>query len=194
MQYPWRGEFTVGSEASQIAIVTLSSRLDFPKDLVAIWGQMKTENLGIEKVIANMIANPNLRYLVVCGEEVRGHRSGNSLLAIHTNGFGEDGRIVGAKGAVPYIENVPREAVARFREQVEIIDMIDVTDKAAILEKAKKLAAAKKEVFGEPFIVEFLEKVKGTRMVSLSGKVSLHKDLLVDPYMEVGEMPSEVPG
>jgi tetrahydromethanopterin S-methyltransferase subunit A len=194
MLYPWRGEFTVGSETSQIAIVTLSSKMDFPKEMIAVWGQMKTENLGIEKVVANMVANPILRYLVVCGKEVRGHRSGDSLLALHKNGVGEDGRIVGAKGAVPYIENLPGEAVARFREQVEIIDMIDVTDKAAILEKAKELAAAKKDIFGEPLIVEFLEKVKGTRMVSLSGKVSLHKDLLVDPYMEVRDMPSEVTG
>ena len=188
MLYPWRGEFTVGSKDSQIAIDTLSSSFKFPEEKVAIWGQHKTENLGIEKIVANVVSNPNIRYLILCGDEVRGHRSGQSIMALHANGIDENGRIIDARGAVPYIENVPPEAIARFREQVEIIDMINITDKAEILEKIHELAAAKKPAFGEPIIVEFVEREKTSQMKSLSGKISLHKDLLVDPYLELDVM------
>lgn len=189
--YPWRGEFTVGSADSQIAIDTLASKLDFPNEIVAIWGQHKTENLGIEKIMANVISNPNIRYLIICGEEVRGHRSGASIISLHENGIDDNGRIIGAKGAVPYIENLPAEAIARFREQVEIIDMIGIMSVDEILAKVKELASSPKEAFGEPYLVEFVEREKSSQMISLAGKVALHKNLLVDPYLEVEEMPAE---
>ncbi len=188
--YPWRGEFTVGNPNSQVAIVTLGDTFDFPADKVAIWGQMKTENLGVEKVVANVISNPNIRYLVICGEEVRGHRSGHSLVSLHGNGIDDDGRIVGARGAVPYIENIPLEAITRFGEQVEIIDMTGTMDVDAIMQRVGSLG--KKDAYGEPFIVEFVERKKESGMVSLTGKVSLHKDILLDPYLEIDEMPQEV--
>ena len=188
MLYPWRGEFTVGSKDSQIAIDTLSSSFDFPKEKVAIWGQHKTENLGIEKIIANIVSNPNIRYLILCGDEVRGHRSGQSIQSLHANGIDDNGRIINARGAVPYIENVPMEAIARFQEQVELIDMINVTNKSEILTKIDELASVKKPSFGEPIVVEFVEREKTSQMKSLSGKISMHKDLLVDPYLDVEEM------
>ena len=191
MFYPWRGEFTVGSADSQIAIDTLSSKMDFPPEKVAIWGQHKTENLGIEKIIANVVSNPNIRYLILCGQEVRGHRSGQSLMAIHSDGIDENGRIIGARGAVPYIENLPPEAIARFREQVELVDMIGNVDIHEIMLKADELAGARKKPFGEPILIEFVERAKGGQMMSLAGKISMHKDLLFDPYLEVGAMEQE---
>jgi len=192
MLYPWRGEFTVGSSKSQVAIDTLSQKMAFPKEEVAIWGPMKTENLGIEKVMANVISNPNIRYLIICGEEVRGHRSGHSLISLHANGIDDNGRIIGAQGAVPFIENLPIEAIARFRGQVEIIEMMGESDIEIIMHKVRELSSQVKEPFGEPYIVEFVEREKSAQMVALSGKVSMHKDLLVDPYLEIAEMIQEV--
>lgn len=186
--YPWRGEFTLGNQDSQVAIDTLSSRLDFPPEKVAIWGQHKTENLGIEKIVANIVSNPNIRYLILCGDEVRGHRSGNSLISLHANGIDDNGRIIGAKGAVPYIENITPESIARFREQVEIIDMIGNSSLSDIIAKTDKLATVKKPPIGKPIIMEFVEREKTSRMKSLSGKISIHKDLLLDPYLDVGKM------
>jgi tetrahydromethanopterin S-methyltransferase subunit A len=188
MFYPWRGEFTVGSERSQVAIDTLGSRMDFPEELVAIWGQHKTENLGIEKIVANVVSNPNIRYLILCGEEVRGHRSGQSIASLVANGVDADGRIIGASGAVPYIENLPPEAIARFRGQVELVNLIGETSTEAVATKARELASRPKPVFGEPLVIEFAERQKASQMVGLSGKLSLHKDLLVDPYLGVDSM------
>ena len=191
MIYPWRGEFTVGSMESQIAVDTLSSKLDFPMKHVAIWGQHKTENLGIEKIVANIVSNPNIRYLILCGDEVRGHKSGQSLRALHANGVDGNGRIIGANGAVPYIENISVESIDRFMEQVELVDMIGISDIKIILKKIHELEAIRKEPFGEPIIMEFVEREKTSQMRSLSGKVSIHKDLLVDPYLDVREMTQE---
>ena len=190
--YPWRGEFTLGDVKGPVAIATLASHIDFPKDKVAIWGHIKTENLGIEKVIVNVISNPELRVLIVCGEEVRGHRSGHSLFSIHKNGIDENGRIIGARGAVPFIENVPLEAIERFQEQVELVDMIGNTDVQDIIAEAEKWIAKVPGSFGEPFIVNIIEQPSGQKMTGLSGKISLHKDLLLDPYLEIEEMPAEV--
>ncbi len=62
-------------------VVTLGSHMEnTPVDAGAsISGPLHTENLGIEKVIANVVSNPNIRFLVVCGAEVQGHITGQSI-------------------------------------------------------------------------------------------------------------------
>ena len=62
---------------------------------------MHTENLGIERVIRNVLANPNIRILLLCGEDTRqliGHLPGQSLESLFANGLDEKKRIIGAKG------------------------------------------------------------------------------------------------
>ena len=91
--YPWGGEFTTGDPKNCVAVVLLN--IDYvPPDKIAIYGPLKTENIGIEKIVANVISNPNIRYLVVCGEEIRGHRSGESLLCLNKDGIDDTNRII----------------------------------------------------------------------------------------------------
>ena len=148
------GEFTVGDETNQIVLVTLGSSIDVSGviDRIAISGTMKTENIGIEKVIANIISNPNIRYLIVCGAEVHGHLAGDAFLAIHRSGIDEKNRIIGASGAIPFISNLSSKEVERFREQVEIIDLVNVEDMEQIKQAID--ACAPKEPFpAEPMVV-----------------------------------------
>ena len=148
------GEFTVGDETNQIVLVTLGSSIDVSGviDRIAISGTMKTENIGIEKVIANIISNPNIRYLIICGAEVHGHLAGDALLAIHRSGIDEKNRIIGASGAIPFISNLSSKEVDRFREQVEIIDLVNVEDMEQIKQAID--ACAPKEPFpAEPMVV-----------------------------------------
>jgi len=148
------GEFTVGDETNQIVLVTLGSSIDVSGviDRIAISGTMKTENIGIEKVIANIISNPNIRYLIVCGAEVHGHLAGDAFLAIHRSGIDEKNRIIGASGAIPFISNLSSKEVDRFREQVEIIDLVNVEDMGQIKQAID--ACAPKEPFpAEPMVV-----------------------------------------
>src|SRR5512136_1017563 len=127
---PLRGEYSVGDPKNSIAVVTLASQLHI--EGAAIVGPCKTENLGVEKIVANIISNCNIRFLLICGAESKGHLPGNTILALHRNGIDDHGRIVGSKGAIPFIQNLPQEAVKRFQQQVDLIDRIGLEDAAQI--------------------------------------------------------------
>ncbi|WP_129597275.1 tetrahydromethanopterin S-methyltransferase subunit A [Methanohalophilus profundi] len=122
-----KGDFSAGNPKSCIAVVTLASSMPlFEK--AAIWGSCKTENLGAEKVVMNVVSNCNIRYVLLCGGESRGHLAGQTLKALYENGIDEDGRILGSEGAIPFIENLEIETIQRFRQQVELIDRTGLTD------------------------------------------------------------------
>ncbi|NIA03168.1 MAG: tetrahydromethanopterin S-methyltransferase subunit A, partial [Nitrospirae bacterium] len=108
---PVSGEYLTGDPESHVAVVTLASELDKERltKRCAISGTMKTENIGIEKVVANIVSNTNIRYLIVCGAEVHGHLAGDAIKAIHENGIDDEGRINEANGAIPYITNIDSE-------------------------------------------------------------------------------------
>jgi len=125
------GDYIIGDPESPVAAATLASHIE-----AEISGPCKTENLGVEKVVANIISNPNIRFLVLCGAEVQGHITGQSIIALHENGCDPDKKsIIGADGAIPFVENVPMEGVERFQQQVEIVDMIDIEDISSIQSK-----------------------------------------------------------
>ena len=138
-----QGDFHTGDANSPVAVVTMGSHLDEGAICAAgaaIAGSCKTENLGLEKVIANIISNPNIRYVITCGTEVKGHLSGQSLIALHQNGV-DGGKIVGSKGAIPFIENLSGDHIKRFQEQVEFIDIMESEDLGAISAKINELNA-----------------------------------------------------
>jgi tetrahydromethanopterin S-methyltransferase subunit A len=174
--YPWGGEYVIGNPESCVAAVTLSEYIRLPKEEIAIHGHMKTENLGIEKVLANVLSNPNIRFLIVC----------DTILAIHKHGIDGNNKVVGAKGAVPFIENLTQGAVERFRQQVEILNMIGECDPGKIMVMARECAAKNPGSFGEPFIAIKIEGQK--KKADVSGMLALHSSLRVDPYFETTEL------
>ena len=155
-----QGDFHTGDTKSPVAVVTMGSHLDESGICTAgaaIAGSCKTENLGLEKVIANVISNPNIRFVITCGTEVKGHLSGQSLIALHQNGV-EGGKIVGSKGAIPFIENLTADHIKRFQEQVELVDIMEAEDTATISAKMNELKARDPGVFpGGPMVVEIKE-------------------------------------
>ncbi|MCX6693487.1 MAG: tetrahydromethanopterin S-methyltransferase subunit A [Methanomicrobiales archaeon] len=155
-----RGDFLAGDANSPVAVVTMGSHLD-EKGIcdggAAICGSCKTENLGLEKVIANIISNPNIRFMLCCGTEVKGHLSGQTMIALHKNGV-KDGRVVGAEGAIPFIENLTGDAIKRFQEQIEVVNIMESEDLGAIKAKINELKARDPGAFGaDPMIVEVKE-------------------------------------
>ena len=120
------GQFYVGQKDSPVAVCTLSS-LDLMRkighrDEIAIIGKTYTENLGIEKMIRNIVTNPSIRFLILCGRESP-HRVGQSLIALREHGVDIGGRIVESLGILPVIKNVAPEETAAFRKQIEILDL-----------------------------------------------------------------------
>jgi tetrahydromethanopterin S-methyltransferase subunit A len=118
------GDYGIGNPQNPVAIVFFGSKnVTIPPELYAIKGRCHTENIGIEKMIVNIVSNPNIRFLLLCGGEILGHFTRDCLKALHKNGVDERGRIVGAKGKIPYLVNIPRDAIERFRAQVDLIDL-----------------------------------------------------------------------
>jgi len=174
-----KGDYTVGNPTSRIAVVTLASYIN-PSPEAALWGSSKTENLGVEKIVANVISNSNIRYLLVCGTESRGHLAGHSLLAIHSNGFDEKRRIIGSQGAIPFIENISEEAVRRFQQQVVLIDRIGLVDSEEILKLVNKHKNKGEAYSDEPMVVCSPKKRRPTLEAPTSGDVIISEEFVMD--------------
>jgi tetrahydromethanopterin S-methyltransferase subunit A len=175
-----KGDFHSGDANSPVAVVTMGSHLDeqgICDGGAALCGSCKTENLGLEKVIANIISNPNIRFMLCCGTEVKGHLSGQTMIALHKGGV-KDGRVVGAEGAIPFIENLNDAAIKRFQEQIEVVNIMESEDVAAIKAKIHELTARDPGAFAaDPMIVEVKEAAGGEEATGevqpLSGEVAL---------------------
>lgn len=134
---PLPGDYTVVRYGGCVAVCTLNSQAlatelaDMRLNGLAIVGTMRTENHGIERIIKNVVANPQIRFLVLCGEDTQqavGHRPGQSMESLFRNGIDERARIIGARGRRPVLKNVTPEEVAAFVQQVELVSLIGEQD------------------------------------------------------------------
>jgi len=176
-----KGDFNSGDANSPVAVMTCGSHLD-EKGIcdkgAAICGSCKTENLGLEKVIANIISNPNIRFLLLCGTEVKGHLAGQTMAALHKGGV-KDGRVVGAEGAIPFIENLADDAIKRFQEQCELVNIMESEDLGTIGAKINELKGRDPGAFAaDPMVVEVKEAAGGAEEAGgvvqpMSGELAL---------------------
>ena len=164
-----KGDFHSGDANNPVAVMTCGSHLDeqgICDKGAAIAGSCKTENLGLEKVIANIISNPNIRFLLLCGTEVKGHLAGNTMIALHKSGV-KEGRVVGAEGAIPFIENLADDAIKRFQEQVELVNIMEAEDLNAVGAKINELKGRDPGAFAaDPMIVEVKEAAGGVEVAA----------------------------
>lgn len=141
---PLPGNYRVLRYRAPVAVCTLTSdglstavaREAGPE--ISVVGALQTENLGLERLILNIVANPFIRFLVVCGadsQQAIGHLPGQSLIALSRYGYDERMRIIGAKGKRPVLRNISPEVVMHFRKTIEVIDLVGETKAEAVLEK-----------------------------------------------------------
>jgi tetrahydromethanopterin S-methyltransferase subunit A len=134
---PEEGRFVRGDDYSPVAVAAILDTLDsnIPPELsriivisidsgAALAGTLQTENIGIEKLVSNIVANPNIRYLVLCWRESKGHMPADAVLKLLKNGVDEKRRIIGAEAPTPFLYNLKLEAVERFREQIKPVNLI----------------------------------------------------------------------
>lgn len=128
------GRYTVGNKNSPIAVCTNASIDEIEVDLkkVAIIGKCVTENIGIERIIQNIVSNSNIRYLILCGRNSKGHFVSQAIEALIENGIDKEKRIIGAKGNMPYLKNIDGELVERFRKQIKAINYTGEIDSKKI--------------------------------------------------------------
>ncbi|MGD0725289.1 MAG: tetrahydromethanopterin S-methyltransferase subunit A [Spirochaetia bacterium] len=133
---PEDGRYIRGNDFSPVAVVIiLNCEADkIPRELetlvragvesgAALSGTVQTENIGFEKVVCNIVANPNVRYLVVGGPESPGRLTGEALKALLSKGVDEKKKIIGTTAPHPLLFNVPIELIERFRKQLTLIDL-----------------------------------------------------------------------
>ena len=166
------GDYIVGDPESPVAVTTLASHIEAELSGAAIAGPCKTENLGIEKVVANIISNPNIRFLILAGAEVQGHITGQSIIALYENGADPDKKkITGATGAIPFVENVPLEGIERFQQQLEIVDLIDTEDIGTIQSKINECVEKDPGALeADPIVMEVDEEEEKMVIVDKKGK------------------------
>lgn len=171
------GDYRLGRVDGCVAIATLASEElyhHFPDTTCgdcAICGKVFTENIGIEKVVKNIIANRHIRFLVLCGQEAKGHLTGACLKALHANGLADGRRIAEAPGKRPWIKTLSPAQILRFQQQVEIVDLIGCEDVVAIEEAVAELAARDPGPLPEAIIAEGVPR----HIASETGKLRLDK-------------------
>ncbi|MDS3861387.1 DUF4346 domain-containing protein [Thermosynechococcaceae cyanobacterium BACA0444] len=126
---------------STLASVGLAEQLANlkPRELCIV-GKTETENIGIDKVVKNIVSNPTIRFLLLTGKDSEGHYSGKTLLALAANGVDDRMKVIGSPGKRPILKNVTHEEVEVFRKQVQIVDLIDCEDVDRIVGKMKELS------------------------------------------------------
>jgi tetrahydromethanopterin S-methyltransferase subunit A len=136
--------YKYGDVASPVAVLTLASDFErFNLSGYAIIGSCFTENLGVQMVITNILKTPGIRYLIMCGRESL-HGAGDAFRCLHENGVSQVGffkKIIGCKSLLPFIDEIPDEAIEAFMEDIVLVDMTGVEYPAAIQAKIDECIA-----------------------------------------------------
>lgn len=190
------GRFTVGNKKSPVAVCTNATvaGIELDKEKVAIYGKCVTENIGIEKIIQNVVSNPYIRFLILCGKVSKGHFVGQAFISLKNNGIDEQGKIIGAKGNMPYLKGIDKGLIERFRKQVTLVDLTGEDDAKIIMEKVEACWKENQGVFnGEALEIakikeieakpssEWLSDPKGFFVISID---KIRNKLLVEHYQE----------
>ncbi len=140
------GEYQVVDPHGHIAVSTLATT-SLTAELakrkptgLAIVGKTETENIGIDKIVKNVITNPTIQFLVVAGADPAGHWSGQTLVALAANGIDAAGRVIGSLGKRPILRNVGASEVKAFRDQVQVINLIGRENADEIITRMETLA------------------------------------------------------
>ncbi|MCK5557518.1 MAG: tetrahydromethanopterin S-methyltransferase subunit A [Candidatus Hydrogenedentes bacterium] len=133
---PEEGRYLRGNDRSPVVVVVILNHAEdkIPREIeqlvrvgveagAALSGTVQTENIGFEKIICNVVANPNIRWAVLTGPESEGHLTGEAFKALLVNGVDEKKRIIGTDAPHPLLFNLPMRFIERFRSQVVLIDL-----------------------------------------------------------------------
>jgi tetrahydromethanopterin S-methyltransferase subunit A len=174
---PLPGDFYVLRYGAPVAVCTLNSEAlavilahRKPEGL-AIVGTMHTENLGIERLIKNVLANPHIRFLLLCGEDTQqavGHLPGQSLECLFRTGLDDRGRIIGAHGKRPVLRNVSREEVHAFLNQVELVSFIGEQDEDVLIKLVRTGSERNPGLYAHAFVETAVKRIHAKNPTSLT--------------------------
>ena len=177
------GRYQEGNEGSPVAVATLSNdKLSLNMDKVAICGPVMTENIGITKIVINLLRNPVVRYLVLCGKDALGHRPGDALLSLHKNGYNvdESGTItikdtVAEDTRLPINEDDVGDAYERFKGQIHLIDLIGEVNPEIINGTIENCFNSNPGPYGDAYNLEL--KKPGDSIINMDDTIVIHRKI-----------------
>ncbi|MEK6933513.1 MAG: thymidylate synthase [Nanoarchaeota archaeon] len=122
----WPQEFheklLIGNLRSNIGIATLWTFKDavhknLSSDKYAVIGNFYDRQNGLEPLIRNCLANPNIRYIILVGNDKA--KSKEVLLNFFEKGV-KDGKVIGTETNAP--KSIPLEEIENLRKNVRLID------------------------------------------------------------------------
>jgi len=101
---------------------------------------LSTPNVGIERVVACVVANPNVRYLLVSGPD-NSSRSGAALVSLCRLGEDLHRHIEGVEDPTAAIPDVPPHVLDRFRAQASVLDALCESRPSALADVVRACCA-----------------------------------------------------
>lgn len=182
-----------------IAVATLwTMRSEVVKTLekypnVSVVGQLYSLN-GINLMLRNLLANTNIRYLVLSGADLE--NSGKGVVQLWRDGVDGQQKVIGLPEVVINKE-IPAEAIDRLRNNVELIDLREARTAAQISSVLGNLVKnlPNKEPWGQPEVypepkIETQERMPGSEGVEkmpLAGKMADVWLEILQHIMQFGE-------
>ncbi|HSX39623.1 MAG TPA: thymidylate synthase [Candidatus Saccharimonadales bacterium] len=201
----FKDKLIVGNLDSNVGVATLwmpkeSVAAELKSDSYSVCGQLYTKR-GLNPMFRNILANPLIRYLVLCGVDRQG--SGEALKRFFENGVSEHAgaggelegwKIIGDDEAL-LDKELTKEAFELIRKNVEFHDlrMKPLAEVAALVSSLEK-----KEAFGEP--QTFAEAVAPAvnRFPTDMSVFKIRRDYIGDAWLDVlkilNKFGAEIPG
>ncbi|MCX6745752.1 MAG: thymidylate synthase [Candidatus Parcubacteria bacterium] len=134
----FKDKLILGNPDSEIGIVTLWTPVNkivdqLDKSFFSLAGQLYSKE-GINYIVRNILANPRIRLLIICGEERIG--SGQALINLLEKGVAENNQVLETEFCQIHKE-IPKEAINHFRQNVKYKNLIGVYDSPKIIEEIK---------------------------------------------------------
>lgn len=143
----FKNNLILGNSKSEVAIVTLWTPAKkiaekMNKNLFCVIGQLYSKD-GVNYIIRNILANPSIRFLIVCGQDLSG--SGKVLIDFFQKGVDDDYNIKDNDFALIHKE-IPEKALKLVRSNVQIKNLIGISDPEKIIKELKNY-----QLVGKPF-------------------------------------------
>lgn len=146
----FKDTLVVGNLESEIGIATLWTPRQLFVDTLdpqsyCVIGQLYSKE-GINYIIRNILAYPQVRYLIVCGAELSG--SGANIVSFFEKGITDDYQVVGEQNA-PIHKEITREGLEAIRANVRVEKLIGEVTPDVIKAKIANYEASRRGLFRE---------------------------------------------
>ncbi len=154
----FKDKLIIGNAEAEIGIVCLWTPVNqiidsIDKNSFALAGQLYSKE-GINYIIRNILANPRIRLLIICGEERVG--SGQALINLIDKGVNQDNQVLETKNCQIHKE-IPLQAIELFKENIKYENLINIYEPTQIIKiienyQPQNTDWADPQVFPEPKI------------------------------------------